>query len=80
MSEQLSAEDFLEKIADSTVESCVMNPQQELMLTVADDDETYTGPDPIVTGYVHYMQFLGQVEQVTGLRTLVRSYLQDRLQ
>jgi hypothetical protein len=76
---QLSAGEFLDKITNSMVESCVMNPQQELVLTVADDDETYVGPDPVMTGYVHYMQFLGLVEQLTGFRTFVRSYLQDRL-
>lgn len=76
---QLSAEEFIDKLSSSSIVSVTMTPQQEVELTVADDDETYLGPDPIVTGYVHYMQFLGQVEQITGFRTLVSSYLQDRL-
>lgn len=80
---QISADDFVSKISDTDniVLSMKMNRVVEVELKISESgvENTYLGPDPIVLGYVSYMQFLGRVEELTGLRTLVRSYMQDRL-
>ena len=85
MPDRLSAEDFLAAITAADYYNFTINPSQELEVSVGNivDDvmvkAAYVGPDPISTGYVAYMQFLGQLEQITGLQTFVRDYLQDRL-
>lgn len=80
---QISADDFVSKISDTDniVLSMRMNRVVEVELKISESgvESIYLGPDPIVLGYVSYMQFLGRVEELTGLRTLVRSYMQDRL-
>ena len=77
--QRLTAGDFILKIMEGETSTLVINSQQELELAVKGDDNRYVGPDPVITGYVAYMQFLGAVEQASGLQSLVRSYLLDRL-
>jgi hypothetical protein len=77
--QRLTAGDFVLKILEGKASSLVINSQQELELAVEGDDNRYVGPDPVITGYVSYMQFLGAVEQASGLKSLVRSYMMDRL-
>lgn len=74
--EQLTSAQFLEKLRESSDWSVKIAYRQHLeLLTPEDGIVRYLGPEPIEVGYVDYMAFLAEVEDVTGSRVIVNSYL-----
>lgn len=83
MMRRLGVAEALEKIRTSDDNSIVGDGTAQLQITVWKDgvEESYLGPDPVTTGYVNYMHFLGQMEDLGcfGVGGFMHNYLKDRL-
>lgn len=79
----LTVEEALVKIEKSGDHSIISDRTPQLQITVWNNgvEENYLGPDPVTTGYVNYMYFLGRMKDLGCFEdsNFINQYLKDRL-